>query len=171
MTEVLEPTLILQELIKLKKELNEATYQLSILYDRWVVEHQHVGKREAEMLRAMELFPKQFAEMRKQAREEVRSTVAEAATLAIREIGKETSKQFDKSIGDTFTRFNKVLVEVEEVLPKYEKMKFSNWAKGVIIIIILSAATGFLFGSFWVLKNTIRIEELYQKIYEKKKTN
>lgn len=140
-----------REFIQVKKELMEVAYQLTVLYDRWVVEHQQVARREAEMTRTIELFKgevKHFSELEDNAREYIEKSVSRTIQKITAIVRDNTRELFEVEIGSIARGLRDQVNSLEQIVKKEEKglkrERFKNllFAASVCIIVGLLAALG-----------------------------
>jgi chromosome segregation ATPase len=148
---------IKKEFLVLRKELGEITYQLSTLYDRWSVEHQHVGKREAEMARTISAFAEQIAELEKMGQNlqhHLQDTMNKAAVMVADLAGKETLKKFDQGINTLEQSLSNEIYRAKEVIRSYKNIETDERLKMWGIVITVAVLVGAIVGGMvsWMYK-------------------
>jgi len=156
-----------KELLAIKKEFNEISYQFANLYERWSVEHKHVAKREAEMARAIEAFNKKVEDL-SELEENIKSHAEDAAKEAvigvkstisslIRESFTGELRVLEDDLDNLCKKFkmdisnaNSVVYSAKEILRKYEDIEFLDFVKSMVLVILVGVIVGAL--SAWIVK-------------------
>ena len=138
------------ELLNLKKELSELVYQLLSLYDRWSVEHQHVARREVDMVRLIESFGeevKQFSKLDEQIRNNIQATTTKAAILVGKTVADETKKLFESKIDGMSQKLQATVERAEWMANRFEKIEMGASMKVWAIVVLSCLLIGFIGGT------------------------
>jgi len=133
---------------KLKKieqqdNLDEVLYQFVRLYDRWSLEQQLTGKREAEMLKSIESFNEtleQLDALHVKIQNTIKISVREAANAVSLQIESDTGKYFRREVQKFIPTLDSSIHYANDVLQSYKntlRSKDQNIFDYMIIAIFL----------------------------------
>lgn len=124
--------------LKLPSNLEDVLYQFIKLYDSWSVEQRMVGKREAEMIKAIETF----STLEEKLKNDIQVSISRAAIVATDVIRKEVQTDLRQGM-EGFSQYWKPLIkEFEAELAKLKVIQAERQSLGSGTIGVLAFVLG-----------------------------